>query len=689
MKATETKLLTLLHGPKQFVIPIYQRTYSWTLKQCEQLWKDILRSGRDDSVRGHFIGSVVYVQKGLYNASGIQPLLVIDGQQRLTTASLLLLALAEAAEERGTELELTPKKIRNYYLRNADEEGDLRYKLLLTRSDQTTHVALVNETDVPADASPRLMQNFAFFQKEIAAVNDLAVVYKGIDKLIVVDISLDREHDNPQLIFESLNSTGLDLSQADLIRNYVLMGLEPKEQKKLYDEFWFPMEQSFGQENYAASFDRFMRDYLTIRVGRIPNIREVYAEFKAYVSGKNGPSIMDAVADIYAFSKHYVRIALDGERDEALRDGLSDIQTLKVDVSYPFLLEVYDDMSKGLVAKDDVVQIIRLVESYVFRRAVCGIPTNSLNKTFASLARSVDKSNYLQSTALAMAVKDAYIRFPDNREFRSELLAKNIYDFARRDYLLSKLENFDRKEKVNVSEYTVEHVMPQNPKLSPEWQAELGPEWKRVQDTYLHTLGNLTLTGYNSELSDRSFSEKQTMDGGFRGSPIRLNKSLANLDHWNENAIKARTQAIADLVEKVWAYPSLPPELLAQRELEAAGGASGEENGKLTGELKRLFEQLRERIHALDPTINEVSKKRYVAFRLQREFARVAAQNHRLRLVLLIKKHELSDPLGLAHPFPKTDKAKRVRVRVRPESDLDAVTALVKQAIEREKAHAE
>jgi len=367
-----------------------------------------------------------------------------------------------------------------------------------------------------------------------------------MSKLIIVDISLDRDHDNPQLIFESLNSTGLDLSQADLIRNYVLMKLEPKEQEELYKSYWYPMERGFGNLTESSLFDRFMRDYLTLKTGRIPNIRNVYSAFKEYVSKQKSVDIEAILKDIYQFSKYFVYLAFQTEKDKEINDILKDINALRVDVSYPFLLEVYDDYNKQTISKDQFISILKLVESYVFRRAICGVPTNSLNKTFATFSKEVNKEKYLESVQAVFALKDSYRRFPNNEEFMRELKVKDIYNFRNRNYLLRKLENHKRKEIVDIESYTIEHIMPQNENLSSEWRKDLGENWEEVQKTYLHTLGNLTLTRYNSELSDKPFKEKRNMDGGFADSPLRLNRGLGQLEVWNEQEIVNRGQKLAE-----------------------------------------------------------------------------------------------------------------------------------------------
>jgi uncharacterized protein with ParB-like and HNH nuclease domain/predicted transport protein len=651
VQATESNFLQFLKAPKQFGIPIYQRPYSWTLKQCQQLWSDIVRVAQDDSVTGHFIGSIVYIEKGIYQVASVPQLLVIDGQQRLTTLSLLLAALGKAIEERGTESDISRRRINNYFLFNSEEEGDLYYKLQLTQGDRKTFIDVIEGGDLAEAPSNRIVENHRFFEEQIRrSGQNPGTIYRGISKLIIVDISLDRDRDNPQLIFESLNSTGLDLTQADLIRNYVLMGLDNKDQSDVYRKYWYPMEQGFGHAEYAVQFDRFMRDYLTIKTGRIPNINEVYASFKSYLQGRKQETMEEVVAEIYRYSKYFVRLAFLRDADKEINSVLADISTLRVDVAYPFLLQVYDDYEHQLLSRDEFVSVLRLVEGYVFRRAVCGMPTNSLNKTFTSLASEIDKADYLQSVRAAFLLKDSYKRFPDDEEFRREFVVKDFYNFRSRNYLLRKLENHERKERVEVDGYTIEHIMPQNENLSPEWRQELGPEWEHVHSKYLHTIGNLTLTGYNPELSDRPFHEKRDMkDGGFADSPLRLNRGLAKVDHWNEQEINRRAQALADLAIKVWAAPSLPHEVLARirRSRVVEGGkvyTLADHADTLKGGRLELFEQIRKRILNLSSAVREDVRKHYIAYKAATNFVDIEPQKQRLKLTLNLSFDEIDDP---------------------------------------------
>ncbi|MFL6431964.1 MAG: DUF262 domain-containing protein, partial [Nitrososphaeraceae archaeon] len=338
MKAVQANFLSFLQGTKQFVIPIYQRNYSWTLKQCEQLWNDITRTALSPEIPGHFIGSIVYIESGVYQVSSVPQLLVIDGQQRLTTLSLLLTALSKAVGKDDLEGDITPIKIKNYYIFNDLEQHDLRYKIILTENDKETFVSIIEGRELPTLFSHHIVENYKFFEEQIRDTQiNLIRIFQGIQKLFIVDISLDRNYDNPQLIFESLNSTGLDLSQADLIRNYILMSLEPKEQARIYNEYWRPMEKSFEQVDYTEYFDRFMRDYLTMETDQIPNISEIYSKFKSYMASYKDGAIDRVVEKIRYYSKLYTKLIYGREENSEIRQAINDIRELKVDVSYPFL----------------------------------------------------------------------------------------------------------------------------------------------------------------------------------------------------------------------------------------------------------------------------------------------------------------------------------------------------------------
>lgn len=688
MKATEAKLLDFLKKSPQFIIPIYQRTYSWTPRECTQLWSDILRTGNNEKIGAHFIGSIVYIEKGLYQVTSQAPLLVIDGQQRMTTVSILIEALARTLGDTEPADGFSAKKLRNYYLLNPLEDGERRYKLLLTQTDKASLIALFDQQDFPKEHSLRVAANFALFADLIKSLKgDYAALCRGLAKLMIVDVSLNREQDNPQLIFESMNSTGRELSQADLIRNYVLMGLEPELQTRLYERHWRPMELGFGQEAYAEHFDRFMRHYLTVKTGDIPNVNEVYEEFKKYAVN-SGVAVESLVADIHVLSGYYCSMALGAEADADLKPVFHDICELKVDVAYPFLLELYSDYRGGLLTKDELIHAARLVESYVFRRAICAIPTNSLNKTFATFSKALKKDRYFESIQAHFLQLPSYRRFPDDLEFRREIQLRDLYNFRSRSYWLRRLENHGRKERVPVDEYTIEHILPQNENLSKEWQADLGSEWQTVQKTWLHTLGNLTLTGYNSEYSDRPFTEKRDMDGGFAQSPLRLNQGLGALPAWNEGTIKARAERLAQQAAGVWSVPSLPATILdAYQPQTVAGTYSIDDHSNLSdASMRPVFEAFRKQVLALDPCVTEEFRKLYVAYKAETNFVDVVPQTKRLRLSLNLAFREIDDPRHLCRDVTNLGRWGNgdVEVSLSTLDELPYVMGLVRQALEKQ-----
>ncbi len=661
MKATEAKLLDFLKKSPQFVIPIYQRTYSWTEKECRQLWDDIVRCGSSDKIAVHFVGSIVYVESGLSQVTHQAPLLVIDGQQRLATVSLLLAALAKAVGDGEPFDGFSQRKIKNYYLLNPEESGERRFKLLLSQTDKASLTAIVGDEETPQHPSLRITANYKSFKKWIEEGKvELATLCKGLAKLVVVDIALIRDQDNPQLIFESMNSTGKELSQADLIRNFILMGLEPVLQARLYEQFWRPMEVDFGQEAYGTHFDGFMRHYLTVMTGEIPNISAVYDAFKghAHTSRENFADdkthIESLVRELRDYARHFCAMALGSESDANLKLAFHDLRELKVDVAYPFLLELYHDYKADMLPKADLLASVRLVEAYVFRRAICAIPTNSMNKTFATFSKALKKDHHLESIQAHFMGLRSYRRFPIDEEFHRDLQTRDLYNFRSRSYWLRRLENHGRKERVAVDELTIEHILPQNENLSPQWREALGADWQRVQQTWLHTLGNLTLTAYNADYSDRSFADKRDMpdapEKGLKQSPLKLNQGLGVLETWDEAAIKARAGKLADLAVSVWSAPALPRDILDAYRPKADTVAEytiDDHPNLLTPTMRPVFDALRKAVLALDPCVREEFLKLYVAFKAETNFVDVIPQAKRLLLSLNMRFADVSDPKGL------------------------------------------
>ncbi|GAA9416245.1 hypothetical protein UBN10_13980 [Helicobacter pylori] len=379
MKAKEATLLGFFEENQnnQFVIPIYQRLYSWKKEQCEQLWDDIIKIGGNDKANGHFIGSILYVLDGNTPSS---PLLIIDGQQRLTTITLLFIALRNHLSD-----EVKRKEIESYLI-NSNKDGDKKFRLILSESDKDTLLSLIDKNKrKPSEPSVKIVENFELFKKWISENTDkLETIFKGLEKLMIVWIALEKGKDDPQLIFESMNSKGIELTQTDLIRNYIVMETEVGKQEDFYNQYWRAMEEDFKQNE--TLFNQFVRHYLTIKTGKIPKEKRVYEAFKGYQQ-KEGIEIEDLLKDLQKYCGYFCQIAFKKEADKDLNKALSFLVDLEMDVVYPLLLELYSDYSDGVLSKQDFIPIIALIESYLCRRAVCGLGTNSLNKVFPSFTK--------------------------------------------------------------------------------------------------------------------------------------------------------------------------------------------------------------------------------------------------------------------------------------------------------------
>ena len=566
LQAGETTLNKLLNTSRQFIVPIFQRNYSWQKSQYEQLWFDILRASKFKEKQNHFIGSIVYIDMGT-PAGRPQQLLLIDGQQRLTTISILLCAIKDYVQKFNLETKLINlAKIKNQFLYNSDEIDEDRYKLLLNVQDKETYIKLIDNTIFTVNKpATNIIKCYEFFYERIEdfikQYGQIDEIYAGIFKLSLVSISLDKDSDNPQMIFESMNSTGKDLSQTDLLRNYLLMDLTPEKQTRLYKTYWKPMEELFGEDIYkndVNKFDYFIRDFLTLKsdTGHICKINNVYENFKRYYLDNNCEKFA-VLKDLFTYAKYYACIDLLQENDDELKLYWQEFKKLDSHVVYPFLLKLYDDYSRQILIKEDCKRIVEVVISYVWRRAIGGLPTKSVSKTFATLYQAVDKDDYVNSIIKAFVFKSSYKRFSSDYEVREKLQTKDIYHFRLRKYLLEALENYYHKEPIdlNTANYTIEHIMPQNIEHNLSWQQMLGENWQEVHSLYLHTLGNLTITGYNAEMSNKSFGEKVNGESGFNHSHLNLNESIVQCDVWNKKAIQRRTNILTDIILKIWKYP--------------------------------------------------------------------------------------------------------------------------------------
>ena len=682
MDARKGNIYEILNGNKQFLIPVYQRYYSWDIEQCKRLWNDIVEMQKKGKV-GHFVGSIVNIAEQAMT-TGVQKYMIIDGQQRMTTLSLLLLALRDYAIKNPEDTTINARRIDNMLLKNEYESGDERYKLLLTETDRDILMRLVEEKPILDDTRSKLLDNYKFFAGKIADKELMpAEVYESIGKLQIVNITLDRSLDDAQAIFESLNSTGKELSESDLIRNYVLMGLEPTEQTYVYEHLWRPMELLFVYETQDSVMDRFFRDYLTMKITRIPKQDRVYEEFKLYHLNCEFSTIREFCHDLLTYAKYYTDMVFKRSSDPALKSLYEDINDLRMEVSYPFLLKVHNDYAEGIISEDDLKLIIRLCISYVFRRSICDIPTNSLNKTFATLKNEIKPDDYVNSIKAFFVMRDDYKEFPDDEKFMAAFVSRDIYTMRIRNFILSHLENYGNKAPIIIENYTIEHIMPQNSSLSPEWQQMLGANWREVQKTYLHTIGNLTLTAYNSEMSDRPFMAKMDMEGGFKESALRLNAYVVKLNEWNDQRIKERAALLADKAKLIWAYPDMTTAELAPYQIvEKPAERYSLETYDTNVFTKTLFEVLDRRIQNLSPDVKREFKKLYVAYKLDTNFVDIVFQKQRLRISLNMKFSEVIDPNGICRDITGLGRWGNGDVELYMEhtSDVDQIMEIVEQS---------
>ena len=682
MDARKGNIFEILNGNKQFLIPVYQRYYSWDIEQCRRLWNDIVDMQKRNKA-GHFVGSIVNIAEQAM-PTGVQKYMIIDGQQRMTTLTLLLLALRDYAIQHPEDTTINFRRIDNMLLKNEYEVGDERYKLLLTETDRDILIRLVESKPIPDGTKSRLIDNYKFFSGKIAD-RDLqpAEIYESIGKLQIVNITLDRTMDDAQAIFESLNSTGKELSESDLIRNYVLMGLEPSEQTYVYEHLWRPMEQLFVYETQDSVMDSFFRHYLTMKLTRIPKQGRVYEEFKLYHLNCEFATIRELCQDLLNYAKFYTDIVFKRSNNAELKRLYEDIVDLRMEVSYPFLLKVHNDCAEGTITEDNLKEILRLCISYVLRRSICDIPTNSMNKTFATLRNSIRPDDYMNSVKAFFVLQDTYKEFPDNDKFMAAFMSRDIYTMRARNYILSRLENFGNKAPIIIENYTIEHIMPQNTSLSPEWQHDLGVNWKEIQKTYIHTIGNLTLTAYNSEMSDRPFMDKMNMPGGFKESALRLNAYLVKLTEWNEDHIKERAQQLAAKAVQIWPYPSLTNAELAPYTAEEKSAPKYTlETYDINAFTKILFETLDRRIMNLSPAVKREYKKLYIAYKLDTNFVDIVVQKQRLRISVNMKFSEVYDPNGICRDVTGLGRWGNGDVELFMEhtSDIDRVMEIIEQS---------
>ncbi len=560
MVANQRKLIRLLQQQDtQFVIPVYQRNYDWTGKECRQLFYDIMNVARDEASKSHFIGSIVYIHDDVFTTADTIYLTIIDGQQRLTTVTLLWVALYKYALDKNEAKKAN--QIYKQYLINEFLEDDGKVKLKPTQNNSEALKALISGDLQDFKEQSQLIENYKLF-KELITDDNVEDVMTGISKLIYVDIALERGKDEPQKIFESLNSTGLDLSQGDLIRNYILMELEPNTQERIYRKYWMPIEEfTFHKAKNKSLLSDYIRHYLTFRNRKIPNKGKVYEEFKLKFPNKE-IDLEETLEELKRYARFFNKlIDTSKEDDRGVAKEIRNINKLEINVSYPFLLEVYNDYESNVISGKEFVDVVKIIQSFVWRRFIVGLGTNALNKIFTSLYKDVEKENYVPSIEASLAKRRTGThRFPNNKEIRRELFTKDLYNIRpkNRTYFLQHLENHDNKEPVFIDgnkDITIEHIFPQSPSL--EWKERLTEEDFKFFEDRKHTIANLTLSGNNGSLGNRSFIYKRDLaEKGYKDSRLYLNRYLSNIHNWTRTEYQHRVELLFKRFKEIWKYPT-------------------------------------------------------------------------------------------------------------------------------------
>lgn len=568
MEGSGIQLYSYMEGPNhRYIIPVYQRRYDWKIENCKQLYNDLLRL-TDDKEGNHFFGSIV---SDVVGAGSITEYHIIDGQQRLTTVTLLLLAIAklvEKGEVYSNEMDLSNQIMERFIISKWAKEDD-RIKLIPVKRDrQALNSLIFGEEDEYVENS-NLTINFKYFYERLKKdSNRIDEIFSAIQRLQVISITLDKD-DDAQLIFESLNSTGLALSEGDKIRNFILMNLPLDDQNKYFEKYWIKIEDLTNKR-----IDNFVRNYLSIKTFLTPTMAKVYFEFKEYVN-KHNDSLEELLEDMLRYSKFYKKL-LDGEsgfNNKDLDASMFNLKKMEITVTEPFLMEVFSLHEEGKLSLDDLIGIYETIEAYLFRRNICGVGTNALNKIFLNLNKDIIRydgstDNYVDKLKYNLINKRDSGRFPKDEEFYENLNNKEVYLMRGRfkNYLFNKIENYKTVETKDIynhlddGTYSIEHIMPQ--KLNYDWFEELGDNAEEIHEKWIHKLGNLTITGYNSDMGNSSFEKKRDGRHGFKKSGIRMNQDLALLESWGEEEIEKRQIDLLDLsLYEIWKYPTTNFEL--------------------------------------------------------------------------------------------------------------------------------
>ena len=675
MQAINRPFTEIINGNRQFIIPVFQRDFSWTREQCAQLWRDVVRASAAEADSGHFMGSIVYV--GADVTSAFQSWLLIDGQQRLTTLTVLMIALRDhirATQWSGSEDGPTTARVDAYYLKNLQESGRRQYKLILRRRDNDTLQALIggkSPAELDIEYSELLVEAYEFFRSVLQARDcDPEGVYRGIARLNVVDVTLDRRVDNPQLVFESMNSTGIALHQSDLVRNYLLMGLDESEQTRLYREYWSRIEALFRTS--GSAFDGFLRDYMALKRGLTQQIRldRIYDEFKSFWNPDADTPLEELLADMARVARTYASfLGIAPMQRPWLAEAMGNMRSLNTTQGL-LIMRLYDFHEKEVLSQDEFVRAVELIESYLLRRAVLGLQTRNYWSVFARVAHDLGSEAPFQSLQVALARLRGNYRFPDDEEFRRGLQEHDLYGLRVCKHLLDRLENAGYREPSPVQDFSIEHILPQEIADVPQWQEMLGDAWAEDHGVWLHRLGNLTLTAYNSTYSNRSFEEKKVVEGGFRQSAVRLNEDVRDAAQWTGLEIRDRGERLAARALNIWPNHEADAKSIQAadiRELRERAKERSASELEMSGAVRELLEGIRSGIRGLADVIEVVEHKSVCCYALE-FFAELLPMRHSVRAILPLELGEVEIPDGLIVHDASTWKF--VANRVHTDSDL-------------------
>ncbi len=552
MQVQHLPIYQFLQGSgKSFVIPVYQRDYAWTRINCQKLWDDLVDLIKNKRI-DHFLGTIVTV------GSGFEEYTVIDGQQRLTTTSIILIALHNFLKNKeqqiGNDNKLSEQILEEFLINKYSNDQDKRIRLKPNKQDKEHFDSLFNNQKIE-DVNSNVVSNYNFFYDKIKSEEIApADIFNAFRKFKIVLIDLVRNQDDPQLIFESLNSTGKKLESSDLIRNFMLMDLHPIEQERFYKNYWVKIEELTGN-NIAE----FIRNYLIYKNQIWVKKDDVYEVFKKFSFDELKNDKEGILKDLLYFSEIYSwLLQINKHPDNLVNKQLERLDKLEFTVCHPYFFDAFHDLKNKVISAETVIETLKIIESYAFRKILVDNTTQGLNKMFITLSKEIKKEefweeNYLNILNLILLEKRVSQRFPTNEEFENLLINKEIYRLQakNKNFLLQSLENYKNAYSINVDELTVEHIMPQT--LTKEWKIKLGENWQEVHKKYVHTLGNLSLTAKNSELSNNSFEDKQQID--FQTSKLKLNYKLDKVTAWNEEKIIERAKDLVKNAKDIWPFP--------------------------------------------------------------------------------------------------------------------------------------